>query len=236
MLFRSLEAARQELNRLDAEVARFKMENFGRLPEHFDANVAQLHSYQTMLSAANEALSHLQQQRLMLETQIQNNNTNISYYRSLTEGQPTPDGSGTVRQLQLRQLQQRIENLRSEIAALTEQLTPNHPAIKRAQASLAALERRHEESQQEGVNPQASRAMRDLTAANNVLQTEMQNLTLQMAEKVKQIQDLNRMIASYQSTIESSPRVEQQYEKLLRDQGLARQQVEEKLKEGPVTL
>jgi TonB family protein len=217
-----LAAARQELDRLDAEVARFKMENMGRFPEQFQANVAQLNSYQMMLSTAHEALSRLQQQRLMLETQLQNNITNLGYYQTSSDDQP----SAVTTSESLVQLNQRILILRSEVAALSEQLTPNHPSIKRAQASLEALERRHEDVRK-GVNPRAAQVLLDLTASNNVLKTEMQNLNLQMDEKVKQTEELTRTIASYQSRIESSPRLEQEYAELLRAQGLARQQVEE---------
>ena len=220
----ALKAAREELDRLDAEVARFKMENVDRLPEQFQANVAQLNTYQMMVAQANEGISRLQQQRLQLETQIQNNNTNLNYYRSLTEDQTSPEAA-QIRRERLNQLNQRIMNLQSDIAAMTEQLSPNHPTIKRAQASLAAMER--EQLRQEDLNKRASRAVQDLAASNNVLQTEMRNLSLQMEEKVKQSQDLNRMIANYQSRVESIPQLEQQYEKLLRAQTLARRQVEE---------
>jgi TonB family protein len=202
------------------------MQNMGRLPEQFQANVAQLNTYQMMLSQANEGLGRLQQQKLQLETQLQNNNTNLNYYNSFIEDQVTVGGQAQVRNEMINQLNQRILNLRSEIAALPEQLNPNHPTVKRAQASLAALEKRSE-LQKEGVNPQASRAVRDLTASNNVFKTEMQNLNLQMDEKVKQMQELNRIVAASQSMIESSPQLEQRYEELLRAQALARQQVEE---------
>ena len=65
-----------------------------------------------------------------------------------------------------------------------------------------------------------------LIAGNNVLKTEMQNLNLQMDEKVKQIQELNKMISSYQSRVEGSPQLEGQYLSLTRDLALAKQSYE----------
>jgi uncharacterized protein involved in exopolysaccharide biosynthesis len=135
-------------------------------------------------------------------------------------------------------------NLQSEIAALTEQLTPNHPTIKRAQASLAAMEKQRQEAEKEdlerqaatpvagpvikrSVNQQAAKAVQDLAASNNVLKTEMQNLNIQMDEKLKQIQELNRMIANYQSRVEGSPQLEGQYIVLTRDLSLAKQNYED---------
>ncbi len=206
--------------------------------------MAQLNTYQMMVSQANESLSRLQQQKLQLETQLQNNNTNINYYNSILEDQVTVGGTTQVRNEMLNQLNQRIMNLQSEIAALTEQLTPNHPTIKRAQASLAALEKKRQEAEREDLekmaaaptagptvkrvpNQQALRAVQDLTASNNVLKTEMQNLNLQMDEKVKQIQELSRNIAAYQSRVEGSPQLEGQYIALTRDLSLAKQSYED---------
>ena len=69
--------------------------------------------------------------------------------------------------------------------------------------------------------------MQDLTASNNVLKTEMQNLNLQMDEKVKQIQELNRSIAAYQARVEGSPQLEGQYIALTRELSLAKQSYED---------
>ena len=54
-----------------------------------------------------------------------------------------------MRNEKLNQLNQRIMTLQSEVAAMTEQLTPNHPQVKRAQASLAAMEKKYEEEVEE---------------------------------------------------------------------------------------
>jgi polysaccharide biosynthesis transport protein len=240
-----MKQAKDRMDSLEQAVMKFKLENMGRLPEQFQANVAQLNTYQMMVSQANEGVSRLQQQKLQLETQLQNNNTNVNYYNSILEDQVTVGGQAAqVHNEMLNQLNQRIMNLQSEIAALTEQLTPSHPTIKRAQASLAALEKRRQEAEKEDLdrqaatpvvgptikrstNPQALKAVQDLAASNNVLKTEMQNLNLQMDEKLKQIQDLNRMIASYQSRVEGSPQLEGQYIALTRDLALAKQSYED---------
>jgi uncharacterized protein involved in exopolysaccharide biosynthesis len=239
-----MKQAKDRMDALEQAVTKFKTENMGRLPEQFQANVAQLNTYQMMVSQANEGLSRLQQQKLQLETQLQNNNTNLNYYNSILEDQVAVGGQAQVRNEKLNQLNQRIMNLQSEIAALQEQLTPNHPTIKRAQASLTALEKQRQEAEKEDLdrqaaapssaptikrvpNQQALKAVQDLAASNNVIKTEMQNLNLQMDEKVKQIQELNRMIASYQSRVEGSPQLEGQYLALTRDLGLAKQTYED---------
>ena len=108
----------------------------GRLPEQFQANVAQLNTYQMMVSQAQESISRLQQQKVQLETQLQNNNTNLNYYNSIAEDQVTVGGpAAQVRNEYLNNLNQKILSGQAEIAALEEMLTPNHPTIKKARAS-----------------------------------------------------------------------------------------------------
>jgi polysaccharide chain length determinant protein (PEP-CTERM system associated) len=239
-----MKQAKERMDTLEAALMKFKSENMGRLPEQFQANVAQLNTYQMMVSQANEAVSRQQQTKLQLETQLQNNNTNLNYYNSIAEDQVAVAGTAQVRNERLNQLNQRIMNLQSEIAALTEQLTPNHPTVKRAEASLAAMQKQRQEAEKEDLerqsatpstgptvrrvpNPQALKAMQDLAASNNVIKTDIQNLNLQMDEKVKQIQELNRMIANYQSRVEGSPQLEGQYQSLTRDLALAKQTYED---------
>lgn len=239
-----MKQAQERMDTLEQAVTKFKMENMGRLPEQFQANVTQLNTFQIMVSQANESVSRLQQQKLQLETQMQNNNTNLNYYNSILDDQVTTGGAAQVRNENLNQLNQKIMNLQSDIAALQEQLTPNHPTIKRAQASLAALEKKRQEAEKDELDRQAStpasgpvvkrvpnqqvyKAVQDLAASNNVLKTEIQNLNIQMDEKVKQIQEMNRNIASYQSRVEGSPQLEGRYISLTRDLALAKQTYED---------
>ena len=140
-----MKQAKEKMDNAEEALAKFKSANIGRLPEQFQANVAQLNTYQMMVTQANESLSQLQQQKLQIETQLQNNSTQLNYYNSILEDQVTVSGQTQVRNEMLNQYNQRIMNLQSEIAALMEQLTPNHPTIKRQQASLAALEKKRAE-------------------------------------------------------------------------------------------
>src|SRR5258706_7731820 len=72
-----LKGARDKMEKLEVAITKFKGENLGRLPEQFQSNVAQLQSLQMQLSNANETLSRNQQQKLQIETQLQNYNTQL---------------------------------------------------------------------------------------------------------------------------------------------------------------
>ena len=105
--------------------------------KQFEQNLAN-----AMKARGGGAGSSLQQQKPQLGVQLQNNTANPEpYSNSLGEGQVTLGSAAPVRKETLNQLNQRIATLQSEIAALQRQLTPNHPTVKRAQMSLAALQK-----------------------------------------------------------------------------------------------
>jgi succinoglycan biosynthesis transport protein ExoP len=135
---------------------------------------------------------------------------------------------------------------------MTEQLTPNNPTVKRQQASLTALEKQLQDAEKEDLerqaaaptaaptvkrvpNSQAVKAVQDITANNNVIKTEIQNLNLQMDEKVKQREDLNRQIAQYQSRVEGSPQLEGQYVEMTRELAMAKATYEDMHRRGEMS-
>ena len=201
----------EELERIDAEITKFKSENMGRLPEQFQANVVELNSMQIMLGQANEALSHLQQQRLLLETRLQNLNAQLRF-----QSAPNP--------MAQQQAEERIHDLRAQLEGLKENLTPQHPSVKRLedQIALAAKARAAVGTYEDSQN---QKRMLDLEGEINMVKTEMQNVNLQMDEQVRKQSEIQRQIAAYQMRIESSPELGARYAELLREREIALQRL-----------
>jgi succinoglycan biosynthesis transport protein ExoP len=235
-----LKGAREKMDKLEFAISKFKGENLGRLPEQFQANVAQLQSLQMQLSSANESLSRSQQQKLQIETQLQNYNTQLNYYAAIAEETVTTAGPTAVKNERLNNLNLKIMDLQSRVAAMSEVLTKDHPDLKAAQAQLASLEKQKADAERDDTalptpqgivkrvtNPQNQKMIQDLQGSIAVLKTEMQNINLQMDDRLKAAAELNRQIVGYNSRIESSPQLEQQYAALIRDYGLAKATYEE---------
>jgi len=239
-----LRTAREKMDKLEADITRFKAENLGRLPEQFQSNVAQLQSLQMQLANANESLSRNQQQKLQLETQMQNYNTQMNYYNSMVEDTVTVAGPAAVRNEKLNNLNLKIMDLESRVAAMSEVWTKDHPDLKSAQAQLASLQKQRADAEREDLTAQANAAasraivkkvpnlqnqkmIQDLQGSMAVLKTEIQTINLQMDDKLKAVGELNRQIAGYQARIESSPQLEQQYASLMREYGMAKETYEE---------
>lgn len=236
-----LTQAKKKMDDLDGSITKFKNENMGKLPEQFQANVAQLQTLQMQLGNTNEAMARLQQEKLQLETQLQNQTNQLNYYNSIAEESVVTGGAAAVRNNKLDQLNQRIMDNKSQLAALLEMYTDAAPAVKQMRARLSAVEKEYQEEEkndmerqaaaatmpqqptvQRRVNPANYKMVKDLEGSIAMIRTNIQGVNLTMDEKLKQVQELNRVIAQYQARIESSPQLEQQYAALIRDYGMAK--------------
>jgi len=250
----TLQASKERMDALDAQISQFKARNMGRLPEQFGANVAQLQSLQMQLGGANEAVSRLQQQKLQLETQLQNATAQMNYYQSIAEEQYTVGGPGqSVRNNKLDQLNQRLMDAKANLAAAMEQFTPTHPRVRQLQITVQNYEKQFEDEQAKDLalqasaastsnpqvmrraNPSAVKAMQDYQSNINTIKTDIQNTNLQVDEKVKQIQALNGAIVQIQTRIDSSPQLDQQYAALMREYQMAKSTYEENHRKQEVT-
>ncbi|HTP32530.1 MAG TPA: GNVR domain-containing protein [Candidatus Acidoferrales bacterium] len=248
-----LRQAKEKMDSYEAQITRFKGENMGKLPEQFQANVAQLQSLQMQLGNANEAMARLQQEKLQLETQLQNQTSQLNYYNSIAEESVVTGGAAAVRNSKLDQLNQRIMDMKSQLAALQEMYTDAAPAVKAAKARLATLEKELQDEEkidlerqaaaasgnqptvQRRINPANYKMVKDLEGSIALIKTNIQGVNLSQDEKLKQVQELNRVIAQYQARIESSPQLEQQYASLMRDYGLAKSAYEDMSKRHEVS-
>ena len=203
-----LQRARAEVTRLETEISRFKRDYMGKLPEQFQLNVSQLNNFQMQVGAANETLGRLQQEKLMLETQMANYQNQLAYYRSLVDS-PEP-------------LLKRIESLRAQLADAKEMYTDAAPLVRRLQTQIGDLERQREYN----INPANAKMIQDIEASIALLKVQIQGINMNMDEQLKKIQAFNKVILEYQTRIDASPQLESRYADLMRRYEEAKQQVD----------
>ena len=214
-----LKMARGELEQTERDLVKFKTENMGRLPEQFQNNVAQLTAYQMQLANANEVVTHLQQEKLLEQTQLQNLESQKRYFE-LRNADDNP-------KVQL--LEQKMMDLQSQLASAREMYTEKNPNVLRMLAQIASWQR---ELQAERTRKPNERELLDLEASMAMLKTQIQNTQVSMDEKLKRAQELTGIIAQYQQRIESSPRLEEQYAALMLRFQKALEQVQELSRTG----
>jgi TonB family protein len=120
-----------------------------------------------------DALRRLDEMRRVLELQLRNNRTKIG----LLDQQQL---RSLARNEKLRELSRRIETLNSETAAMAEQLTENHPSLRRARESLAELERSYQAEEQP--NEGFEKALSDLVMQKSLLEAEMERINVEVEE------------------------------------------------------
>jgi succinoglycan biosynthesis transport protein ExoP len=230
-----LRGATEELNKLDGEITRFKTENQGRLPEQMSANLQTLSALQLQLTAVNEAINRNGQEKLMLETQLQNVRNQITYLNSNLEETVT---SQAVKNERLSQLNRVIMDTETALAAARETYKDDHPDIRSYRKRLEVMKRERdglllEDRDSQGtttkkvMNPQVARSIEDLKSTMASIQAAIRAKDLDIEQRVKTQTELNRQIGVFQARIDLSPGNEQRYASLLRDYGIARQKYEE---------
>ncbi|HUI79183.1 MAG TPA: hypothetical protein VLY24_14760 [Bryobacteraceae bacterium] len=239
--------AKENLDRLDSELARFKSENQGRLPEQFQSTVASLNSLQQQLGAMNESLNRNQQEKMLLETQLQNLKTQLAYFSSTAQ---ETSGNQLVQNERLINLNKMILDAKAQLAAALEIYTEDYPEIKNFRAKLATLEKerdslekqdqaRQQENaaavQPKNVNPQVAKSIEDTKSAMAVLETQIQGKNSDIEERVRQQKEINKSIAQYQARIEASPLIEQKYAGLQREYQIAKDNFDDKAKRRQIS-
>jgi polysaccharide chain length determinant protein (PEP-CTERM system associated) len=237
--------AKEELDRLDAEITKFKMENAGRLPEQLQSNITNLNSLQMQLSATNEALNRNQQEKMMLETQLQNLRNQANYYNANLE---ESIGAQTVKNERLIGLNRTILDTETSLAAAREMYTADHPDIRAFESRLRLLKTQRDQLEKEelaevskataprkAINPQVARALEENKASIASVQASIHAKNLDIEDRVKQQGELNKAIQAYQARIEVSPLNEQRYAALLRDYTLAKEKYADMAKRREVS-
>jgi polysaccharide chain length determinant protein (PEP-CTERM system associated) len=228
-----MKSAKEELDRLDAEITKFKTENQGRLPEQLQSNMASLNSLQMQMGQLNEALNRNQQEKMMLETNLQNLHSQANYLQANAEELV---GAQSVKNERLIGLNKTIIDTETALAAARELYTKNHPDIRAFESRLTVLKTQRDALEREEmveqakvqtttrkiINPTVARALEDNKSAVAMLLASIQVKNLDVEERVKQQAELNKAIQAYQARIEVSPLNEQRYSALLRDYQLSK--------------
>lgn len=232
-----LRAAKDELDRIEAEITAFKMANQGRLPEQLSTNVQTLNALQMQLASVNEAINRNSQERLLLETQLQNLRNQASFIHSNMYGV----GSQAVMNERLIQLNRVILESETALAAAREIYKEDHPDIRSTLRKLEVLKRERDSlaeedrqvradadaQRQKATNPQAALALEEIKSGIATIQAQIKAKDQDIEQRLKQQAELNRTIQIYQARIEVSPANEQKYAALMREHGIAKNKYEE---------
>jgi len=241
------DAARKELEEIEAKIVQFRAANAGRLPEQLQANLQQLSALENRINVLQNSISRAGQDKLVLETQLRSLKEQAKF---LAEPPPPVTQASTVSALsqKIQQLDREIERAELSLSGIRERYTAAHPDVQRSEQALAWLRRQREalarqeelsreaalkeiESRAQGgaapaprlLTPAQKKELQDLQGRIEQIELAIRAKDLESERADKEIKDSERQLKVLQARIEASPLNEPEYQQLLREREAAKE-------------
>ncbi len=241
-----LKTAKEKLDTLDQEMARFKTENAGRLPDELQSNLQAANALELQQQSVNESINRDAQDKMMLETQLQNLDHESTFIGSNLEQTASREA---VKNDRLIQINNRILDLESQLSGLRQTYKEDHPDIRKLEASLNGLKKQRDDLEKEDAsaaakvgapkkvqNPQVAQSLESLKLQRANVAAQIQARNMEMEQRNKLLKELQAEISQYRARIEASPINGQRYEGLVRDYNLAKADYDEKAKKKDISV
>jgi polysaccharide biosynthesis transport protein len=201
-LANQLTEARLKLEEQEAKVRSFKAEHLGDLPSQLQSNVEILSSLQVQLQNNQRALDGANQQRLYLESQLQQSQL----------GQPqSGDNSGPM---SVESLENDLLELRNRLVAERARYKDEHPDIIATKRKIAETEKQLADLGAPNNGSTATTAEsvppRTLNSSQKEVWSQLKANDLEIRNYKRQEASITRQIASYQGRLNMTPETEQE--------------------------
>jgi succinoglycan biosynthesis transport protein ExoP len=227
-----LETARQTLSDQEEKIREFKGQHVGELPAQVTSNLQILAGMQSQLQAEEDALNTAKQQRVYLETLV-------NQYRALQgSGQGSAKtAGGTTAGLPV--LDEELEKLRAQLADLSSHYTDRHPDVRKLKEQIAKTEKMREQviasMNARASDPNAAASgdvaeVKDPSSPMAQLQGQLQANKVEIANRERSIAELKTKVADYQARLNQEPVREQQLSDLTRGYEQSKANYDELLK------
>jgi polysaccharide chain length determinant protein (PEP-CTERM system associated) len=201
-----LEDARKDLAQQEQRLREFKTKYLGQLPEQLQSNVQILAGLQGQLQAATEALDHARQQKLYLESLLQQNRA----LRSANAESATASPSS---------LDDELDKLKAQYADLSTRYTENHPDVVRLKQQIASTERLKKQSEADlkaGKTPVTASRMAQVGPIAQV-EGQLKANELEISNRTDEVKRLQAEIDQYRGRLNLTPVREEELSAITRD-------------------
>jgi succinoglycan biosynthesis transport protein ExoP len=209
-----LETARQTLSGQEEVIRKFKAEHAGDLPGQLASNLQILTGLQSQLQNAEDALNTARQQRVYLQTLL-------DQYRTVQGTAKSADGGS----MGLAGIDQELGKLKAQLAELSSHYTDRHPDVRKVRERIAKTEKTRNqllasmEDKPASDNSDASTLPIGDSAQSGVLlqvQSQLRSNQVEIANREHAIAGLKAKIDDYQARLNQEPIREQQLADLTR--------------------
>jgi uncharacterized protein involved in exopolysaccharide biosynthesis len=141
-----LKEAKAKIDQLDAEISKFKMENAGRLPDQLQSNQQAVSVLELQQQSINESINRDAQDKMMLETQMQNLKQESTFVGSNLEQTANREAVKNGRIIQLNNM---ILDLETQLSGARQTYRENHPDVRSLEAKLGVLKKQRDDLEKE---------------------------------------------------------------------------------------
>ena len=212
-----LESARKTLSDQEDKIRLFKAQHPGELPAQVGSNLQILAGLQSQLQTEEDALNAAKQQRVYLETLV-------NQYRSL---QSAPKGTGGTPNVGLPAIDEELDKLRAQLADLSSHYTERHPDVRKLKQQIAETEKTRDRivadlkaKASTPADPNAASIVPaeigDPSSPMAQLQGQLQSNRAEIANRERAVADLKAKVGDYQVRLNQEPIREQQLSDLTR--------------------
>ncbi len=231
-----LSEAKANLDKLDEQLTKFRIQNQGKLPEQSELNMAQLNSLQSQANAANDALNREAQEKLELQTHLQTLQSQmdlLTLYDKEAQASATPVAARQNERLLF--LNKTIGDTELQLAQMRQVYKESYPDIRDAekrldvlrnerdklQAEQTAEESKPKEPEKKGTNFAAASSITQLQGQLDATNAQLKVLEMQRLNKLKDQEQVAKSIGSYQERLAATSVIEAAYADLQRDEKAA---------------
>ncbi len=233
------QAAKNELEEIERKITEFRIKHAGQLPDQWSANIQRATALESRAASLNGALARLQQEKLVLESEIRVLRNRIN---SIAKAPGATAGGGSYLDPRVAALNEQIRAAERTLAGLMQTYTENHPDVKRVEAQIESLRKRRAKVLSETAaldkGEEKSKPVRALTPAQAAeirrLNDELQRKAiaarakdLEIENTRRELEQVNARIAEIQARVQQAPVGQQEYASLMRDLQLKQRRYDE---------
>jgi len=214
-----LEASEKTLTDQEQKIREFKGQHVGEMPGQVASNLQILAGLQSQLQKELDALNTAKQQRIYLETLM-------NQYRTLQGSPKTADGA----LIGLPAVDQELGKLRAQLSELSSHYTDHHPDVRKVKEQIVKTEKIRDQIVAD-LKAKSSLAQADTTAGEAAgdstdlrdpsspllqLQGQLQANRAEIATRENDVTEMKAKVAEYQARLNQEPVREQQLSDLTR--------------------
>jgi polysaccharide chain length determinant protein (PEP-CTERM system associated) len=230
--------AKRTLDDVESRLTAFKVRNNGHLPDQADANLRQLQALEANSTYLSNSISRANQEKLQLEGSLRI----IKEETNELNRQPRVTVAVQKRNEKLDAADREVDLWTTRLAELRQRFKDSYPDVQTAIGRLDAATKRRDEivaaqaqdqAQAEAasppptlVDPQVQRDARELNAAQQRTESQIEAKQLEIDQYNKELKDTNERVKLYQLRLDSAPEGDKEYQDLLREREIAKENYE----------